>query len=444
MRKKGSDESDHLAENSPATFDEALRHLQQSLAHLETLSHSFILSLKNSDQELLQNYSRLYDLSRSDKEKIHDLAVNMSMDGQPLSHVEQLLEVAVGPLDIPLKSVVHDAIERIVSALRGDNAALVDSRDPLKVLEGIVTSVHSNVQNGGSALSSDDLLAWLRPFCGNTSMPVKPRIEVLQILEQAFHLTDQDSRLLVFFRSQAVLKSCWPVKQLEIGDIENEEKRYQLFVELLNSSSKWEEMQHLMLLLQAWPPMTSEAIASSVENPWVKLTTAIMSHCASGTGCDDVGREVLGMCRSLRPTKHKLPVECIRLISGLLLQQPGFQLPALKLMTESGDEHLLTLTLAQISSVNKADESNCDAELLDLLLDAGFLIRCVETAFYPSLVDHLLTHHQERGWDVEEMCREMRQAGRVAEAGSLLLAYRGTHQGQFTFNTALAVVKRWL
>ncbi|KAG9347599.1 hypothetical protein JZ751_005169 [Albula glossodonta] len=71
----------------------------------------------------------------------------------------------------------------------------------------------SNDLRQGSALSSDDLLAWLRPFCGNASLPVKPRIEVLQILEQAFHLTDQDSRLLVFFRSQAVLKSCWPDKQ---------------------------------------------------------------------------------------------------------------------------------------------------------------------------------------------------------------------------------------
>ncbi|XP_036405464.1 neuroblastoma-amplified sequence isoform X2 [Megalops cyprinoides] len=443
MRKKSGDESCHLAENSPASFDEALNHLQQSLAHLETLSHSFVLSLKNSDQELLQEYSRLYDLSRSDREKIHHLAVTMLMDGQPLDYIQQLLEVAVGPLDVSPKNAVQDAVERIVSALSGDNTALIGGRDPLKVLEGIVKSVHANVQNGGSLVSSDDLLAWLRPFCGDSSLPVKPRIEVLQILEQAFHLTDQDSRLLVFFRSQAVLKSCWPDRPLEIGGIENEEKRYQLFLELLNSSSKWEEMQHLMLLLQAWPPLASQAIAGSAENPWVKLTSAIMSHCASGTRAD-VGSEVLSMCRSLYPTRHKLPVECIRLISGLLLDQPGLQLPALKLMTESGDEQLLTLTLGQISGINKVDESNCDAELLALLLDAGLLIRCMETVFYPELVNHLLAHHQERGWDVEEMAREMQRAGRIAEAGSLLLAHRGTHPGQFTFNSALAVIRKWL
>lgn len=59
-------------------------------------------------------------------------------------------------------------------------------------------------------VSSDDLLEWLRPFCGDDTLPVKPRIKVLQIMEQAFHLSDEDSKLLVFFRTQAVLKACWP------------------------------------------------------------------------------------------------------------------------------------------------------------------------------------------------------------------------------------------
>lgn len=59
-------------------------------------------------------------------------------------------------------------------------------------------------------VSSDDLLEWLRPFCGDDSLPVKPRIRVLQILEQDFHLNDEDSKLLVYFRTQAVLRACWP------------------------------------------------------------------------------------------------------------------------------------------------------------------------------------------------------------------------------------------
>lgn len=63
-------------------------------------------------------------------------------------------------------------------------------------------------------MSSEDLLAWLRPFCGDDSKPVRVRIEVLQILEHSFSLSEQDVRLLVLFRSQAVLKACWPSREV--------------------------------------------------------------------------------------------------------------------------------------------------------------------------------------------------------------------------------------
>lgn len=55
-------------------------------------------------------------------------------------------------------------------------------------------------------MTSDDLLAWLHPFCGDPALPVRPRIDVLQILESNFSLRDSDVRLLLLYRTQAVLK----------------------------------------------------------------------------------------------------------------------------------------------------------------------------------------------------------------------------------------------
>lgn len=69
-------------------------------------------------QEQLQGYSQLYDLSRSERSKVHELAVTMATDGQPLERVGELLRVAVGPLDLSVKTVLHDAVERVVAALR--------------------------------------------------------------------------------------------------------------------------------------------------------------------------------------------------------------------------------------------------------------------------------------------------------------------------------------
>ncbi|TKS76461.1 Neuroblastoma-amplified sequence [Collichthys lucidus] len=383
-KKRGGDGSGEQEGTDPAgmTFDEAIAHLQQSQAHLDTLSHAFILSLKDSQQ----HYSQLYDLSRSERSKVHELAVTMATDGQPMERIGELLRVAVGPLDLSVKTVLCDAVERVVSALSGDPDALTDYPQPLGVLEAMVTAVHNNVQSGDSAVTSDDLLAWLHPFCGDASLPVRPRIHVLQILESNFSLQDSDVRLLLLYRTQAVLKDRELLVVLgdevlseemglqeflkvgrdapdlvQIEDVENEKKRYALFLELLEAAQKWEDFQQLMLLLQAWPPMMKEEVAQSERNPWVVLTSALLTHCQGSEVTLDLDQQVVTMVRSLYNTKHKLPAQCIRHITTLLLQsQPSLQQPALKLMAESGDEQLLQLTLDQINSMTARQESKTD------------------------------------------------------------------------------------
>ncbi|XP_047243058.1 NBAS subunit of NRZ tethering complex isoform X3 [Girardinichthys multiradiatus] len=442
-RKKASDSSGEQEGTNPTgmTFDEALAHLQQSQAHLDTLSHAFILSLKDSQQEQQQRYSQLYDLSRSERSKICELAVTMATDGHPLEQIKELLRVAVGPLDLSVKTVFQEAVQRVVAELSGDQNALTNYPQPLRVLEGVVTSVHNNVQSGDSTVTSDDLLAWLRPFCGDASLPVRPRIDVLQILESNFSLRDSDVRLLLLYRTQAVLKD----REVQLEDVENEDKRYALFHEMLDAAQKWEDFQLLMLLLQAWPPMMKNEVAQSERNPWVMLTSALLTRCQASEGRLDLGQELVSMVRSLYKTKHKLPVQCIRHLAQLLLQnQPSLQQPALKLMSESSDEQLLQLTLDQINTMSAETASSCDTELLSLLLDAGLLVGCVSSALYPLLSSHMLSHQQEGGWDVEKAAADLIAAGHRPEAGSLLLAHRGTHQAQFTFNSALAVVKKWL
>lgn len=435
-RKKAGGEQE---EKDPAgmSFDEALTHLQQSQSHLDTLSLPCIMSLRDSQQEELRGYSRLYDLSRSERAKVQELAVTMATDGHPLEQIGEVLGAAVGPLDLSVKTVLRDAVERVVAALSGDSDMLQKYPQPLMVLEATVTAVHKSVQSGGSDVTSDDLLAWLRPFCGDSALPVRPRIDVLQILESNFSLRDSDVRLLLLYRTQAVLKD----REFQIEDVENEDKRYALFLELLESAQKWEEFQLIMLLLQAWPPMIKEEVAATERNPWVVLTSALLTRCEGS----ELGQQVVTMVRSLYNTKHKLPAQCIRSIATLLLeQQPSLQQSALKLMAESRDEELLKLTLDQVNSMSADAASQCDAELLSVLLDAGLLVGCVSSPLYPLLSSHMLSHQGRGGWDVQGAASALLSAGHGAEAGSLLLAHRGTHQSHFTFNTALAVLKKWL
>jgi len=48
--------------------------------------------------------------------------------------------------------------------------------------------------------------------------------------------------------------------QVQIEDVEDEDKRYALFLDLLEAAHKWEDFQLLSLLLQAWPPMMKEEV----------------------------------------------------------------------------------------------------------------------------------------------------------------------------------------
>ncbi|XP_042740699.1 neuroblastoma-amplified sequence isoform X2 [Lagopus leucura] len=440
-RKKHSENEMEDAKNPAVAYEKTLNHLQQSLAHLETLTHSFITYLKNSEQDVLQKYGYLYDLSRSERDQIHEQAVTMCIDGQPLDMIQQLIEVAVGDLCLSTKDIVQCAIKKIVCMLSSGNGS-TSVKDPLGILEGIVSAVHANVEKGEKVVSSDDLLEWLRPFCGDDSLPVKPRIKVLQILEQAFHLSDEDSKLLVYFRTQAVLRACWPETKVEITDIESEEKRCELFLRLLESSHKPSEFQHLVLLLQAWPPVEMNSRSCAEDNPWVKLVIVMLQRYPPEEK-DSMGNEILKICRSLYDTKYKLPVECIKEICLLLLDH-SLLLPSLKLLVESMDQDLHTMALKQITAVTKVDDSNCDAEILSLLLNAKLVVKCVSTAFYPRLIDHLLANQAEGGWDVEEIAKQLKEAGFNAEAGSLLLSYRGTHPALRTFTSALQTIQHWI
>ncbi|KAK2104144.1 hypothetical protein P7K49_018000 [Saguinus oedipus] len=210
-------------------------------------------------------------------------------------------------------------------------------------------------------------------------------------------------------------------------------------MELLESSHHEVEFQHLVLLLQAWPPMKSEYVIT--DNPWVGLATVMLTRCTMENK-EGLGNEVLKMCRSLYNTKQMLPAEGVKELCLLLLNQ-SLLLPSLKLL-ESRDERLHGMALEHIAAVTTVNDSNCDQELLSLLLDAKLLVKCVSTPFYPCIVDHLLAGLQRGRWDAEELGRQLWEAGREAEAGSLLLAVRGTHRALRTFSTALRAAQHWV
>lgn len=64
-RKKTSDNDMEDAETLAVAYEKTLNHLQQSLAHLETLTHSFITYLKNSKQVMIADQMLVFSLNMS-------------------------------------------------------------------------------------------------------------------------------------------------------------------------------------------------------------------------------------------------------------------------------------------------------------------------------------------------------------------------------------------
>lgn len=168
----------------------------------------------------------------------------------------------------------------------------------------------------------------------------------------------------------------------------------------------------------------------------------MLSRCTAENK-EGLGNEVLRMCRSLYNTKQMLPAACVKELSALLLNQ-SLLLPSLKLLLESQDATLHAVALEHITAIAKVNDSNCDQELLSLLLDAKLSVKCISTPFYPHLIEHLLASPQQGRWDVEELARHLREAGHEAEAGSLLLTARGTHRALRTFSAALSAGRHWV
>ena len=57
-------------DSSETTWEEVSQHLQQSLAHLETLSHPVIAGLRDSEDPQERAYAQQYDFSRSQPHEV--------------------------------------------------------------------------------------------------------------------------------------------------------------------------------------------------------------------------------------------------------------------------------------------------------------------------------------------------------------------------------------
>lgn len=82
----------------------------------------------------------------------------------------------------------------------------------MDVLRTIVNTVSVHLKKGGTMTTQEDVLECLRPFCADVTVSASIKTTVLQLMEESFDLSGEDTFLLLFYQTDAVVSSTWNKK----------------------------------------------------------------------------------------------------------------------------------------------------------------------------------------------------------------------------------------
>ncbi|XP_077988543.1 NBAS subunit of NRZ tethering complex-like [Glandiceps talaboti] len=424
------------------TYEGAVNHLQQSQRHLDTLKNELVVSFKNSQKEKEQDYGKEYDLSRAEQDKLKVLVKKMVVDGIAVDKIHDLLELS--PIDRwkPL-TVYQQAILDIIAMFRTESelpTSVSAESEAFELLRHLVQSVSNHSLQGGTFVKSDDIISELRPFCADMTLPLKPRMDTLLLLEKSFQLSGEDHELLLYYRSDAIISSAWDNHKLSLDDVRSDDGRQTVFKSLLESYTHMKHLEALSTLLQTWPPLNSvhQCTNDPSNHPWVQLLVAMVT-------CKDeekTGEEAVTVLKTIHPSQP-LSQECIQHVY-LLMMDENQSLSALKFILITDYEELYHKAIEIMHEPPEFGPNNYDDELFQLFLDRDIGAKIINTQYYPPLFEYLLANqNEETKSHVERLANQLQEAGYDSEAGSLLLAHRGTHPALKTLDTALGIVSRW-
>eukprot|EP00057_Strongylocentrotus_purpuratus_P023613 XP_011678087.1 PREDICTED: neuroblastoma-amplified sequence [Strongylocentrotus purpuratus] len=433
-KQQGSGKQKFAGESSENIVKSCIQGLQQYQKHLQTLNTEGVLQIEQFDQDNSTKFYEQYDLSRGETEVMKTVFASLLCCGVPVSLLDQALTGSTITRWTAL-SVTRDAIRRILAAIKsGDSVEDIDIEGrPMDFLKKITLEVQRHKQEGGNNIvTANHVLDELRPFCSDMSVAVEPRVEILQLLEETFPLSKDDTQLLLFYRTQAIVSGAWTDVKVTEEDVVSEASRLNLFQSLLSCSASMDQLVALTSLLKQWPVLETN-FSSPSEEPWVQVISKMTSY------PEFKGQLVVDLMREQQET-HPLSSRCISAIYKNLVVT-GHNLASIKvvLITKQSDLYKAILDYMQVPA--QFSEDSFDEELLQLFITRSFARQVAETPYYPPLADFLLTSCQRS--EVTEIARQLKDAGHEPEAASLLLRQRTTHPALGTLDTALAAVKYW-
>ncbi|XP_041464544.1 neuroblastoma-amplified sequence-like [Lytechinus variegatus] len=432
-KQQGSGKQKFAGETSENIVESTIQTLQLYQKHLQTLNTEGMFQIRQFDQDNSTKFYEKYDMSRGQTEVMKTVFASLICVGAPVSLLDQALTGST-ITRWNMLSVIRDAIRRILTAIKsGDGLEDIDvDGRPIDFLKKVTQEVQKHTQGGGTLVTANHVLDELRPFCSDMSVAVEPRVEILQLLEETFPLSAEDSQLLLFYRTQAIVSGAWIDVQVTEEDVVSESSRLEVFKALLSCSASIDQLVALTSLLQQWPVLETN-FSSPSEEPWVQAISKMTSY------SEFKGQLVVDLMRE-QQRMNPLSSQCISAIYSNLVET-GHHLASIKIVLITQQSDLYKRILDYMKVPEQFSEDSFDEELLQLFITRSFARQVVETPYYPPLADFLLSSCERS--EVTEIARQLKDAGREPEAASLLLRQRTTHPMLGTLDTALAAVRYW-
>ena len=97
----------------------------------------------------------------------------------------------------------------VLSETKNSSHPWLSDKKPIDVLQTILQTVSMHIEKGGTMTNQEDVLECLRPFCADVTVSAAIKTTVLQLMEESFDLSGEDTFLLLFYQTDAIVSSTW-------------------------------------------------------------------------------------------------------------------------------------------------------------------------------------------------------------------------------------------
>ncbi|CAB4019658.1 Hypothetical predicted protein [Paramuricea clavata] len=386
-------------------------------------------------------YARLYDLSRSEAEKVKELCVQVLCNGDSLDIVKDLLELANQQCvqGFKTRDIVKESLRTVLDTYSDpdDRPKFMSKQTTsFELLTKLLTTLHQHLNSDNVTkkyIKEEDILQEIRTFCADETVSPEVKHQVLQLIEKTVKLTGEDKTLLLYHQTQSIVHKHWEI-ELSIGNMESSESLHRLFGKIFDKTTTNDQVLAVASLLNIWPPFEA---TQDGEGAWYLVFSKLITDAKDGSSVVKIARE---KADNIQLNKK----DCQSIFDALL--KDCEELLAFKFGLLVGDAEMFEFVLNQMKLL-EPDQAIWDNEFLELLFKNKLSSRIVETPYFAAFVNYLLKGEinveHSRESRVNEVVRDLHEAGYTVQAASIKASLDNLHPGLRTLDNVLGTFLRW-